>query len=436
MSTDSTELTFVRCPSCRSLVPAVSTRCRMCGASLDATAGGDEEERQKTSGRVRQRTMSGQKEQMPPMQGLRREPAPEAAPAVEPEPDLEPEEEAQESDDPLSAYIEEVEDDDYAAGSEEETEEELEEEEPEPLERTVVAKTLFTAPKQEEEFGAEAESAEEMADEEKEEELIADSYAAETESTIEAVEEVEEEPEVSQPEPDEEAVQETVEAEEEPAPQPRVIIESGRGRQRRSLFDRPQPAPQPRERERRAAKHEAEEAAPAAPVQQARKPVERPVEKPVEEPQEIVEEEAHEAAPEPESKPAPRAEVRRGQPPVKPAPAKKGRLFGWFVSYSEPGGKGIELREGKFFITRSSLKNSDLIIDHESISTPHAMVMVSVESGLRIHDLMSERGVFLRKRGEDTYRREEDQLAVQNGDWVRFGDVEFLVSLIPQVGVK
>ena len=30
----SDELTFVRCPSCRSLVPAVSTRCRMCGAPL------------------------------------------------------------------------------------------------------------------------------------------------------------------------------------------------------------------------------------------------------------------------------------------------------------------------------------------------------------------------------------------------------------------
>lgn len=31
MSSEDTELTFVRCPSCRSLVPAVATRCRMCG---------------------------------------------------------------------------------------------------------------------------------------------------------------------------------------------------------------------------------------------------------------------------------------------------------------------------------------------------------------------------------------------------------------------
>ena len=37
MSTDSTELTFVRCPSCRSLVPAAQKRCRMCGAVLDAS---------------------------------------------------------------------------------------------------------------------------------------------------------------------------------------------------------------------------------------------------------------------------------------------------------------------------------------------------------------------------------------------------------------
>ena len=59
MSTDSTELTFVRCPSCRSLVPAISTRCRMCGATLEASAVPESSDQdQKKSGRVRQRTMS------------------------------------------------------------------------------------------------------------------------------------------------------------------------------------------------------------------------------------------------------------------------------------------------------------------------------------------------------------------------------------------
>ena len=67
MSADSIELTFVRCPSCRSLVPAASSRCKMCGAGLEATAQPDksEEERKKT-GRVRQNTMTRSAQEPPP----------------------------------------------------------------------------------------------------------------------------------------------------------------------------------------------------------------------------------------------------------------------------------------------------------------------------------------------------------------------------------
>lgn len=57
MSSEETELTFVRCPSCRSLVPAVATRCRMCGFQFD----GEDEvvaEAEKPKSRVRQRTVS------------------------------------------------------------------------------------------------------------------------------------------------------------------------------------------------------------------------------------------------------------------------------------------------------------------------------------------------------------------------------------------
>ena len=59
---DSSELTFVRCPSCRSLIPAVSTRCRMCGASLDLEEKGTKEPPKKDSNRVRQNTMSNDEE--------------------------------------------------------------------------------------------------------------------------------------------------------------------------------------------------------------------------------------------------------------------------------------------------------------------------------------------------------------------------------------
>ena len=58
MSADSTELTFVRCPSCRSLVPAVSTRCRMCGATIDAQGKETPPEESAAPRRARQHTIT------------------------------------------------------------------------------------------------------------------------------------------------------------------------------------------------------------------------------------------------------------------------------------------------------------------------------------------------------------------------------------------
>jgi pSer/pThr/pTyr-binding forkhead associated (FHA) protein len=106
-------------------------------------------------------------------------------------------------------------------------------------------------------------------------------------------------------------------------------------------------------------------------------------------------------------------------------------LFGWLVSYENPDGRAIELREGKFFVTGSSIKATDLVIEDASISTPHALMSVSGESGLKIQDLMSERGLFVRSREGGQYRREEGTVELKHGDWVRFGDVEFLVTVVP-----
>lgn len=65
MTTEESELTFVRCPSCRSLVPAVATRCRMCGHQF---AKGEAESQQDDSSqpksRVRQRTISATKDEV------------------------------------------------------------------------------------------------------------------------------------------------------------------------------------------------------------------------------------------------------------------------------------------------------------------------------------------------------------------------------------
>jgi hypothetical protein len=130
-----------------------------------------------------------------------------------------------------------------------------------------------------------------------------------------------------------------------------------------------------------------------------------------------------------EHRDAPAPEASTGNGP-RMGKMKPGRLFGWLVSYESPDGRAIELRAGRFFITATSIRGTDLILEDQSISTPHALVSIN-ERGLLLQDLMSERGTFVRAKGEAQYRREEGIIEVQHGDWVRFGDVEFLVTIVP-----
>jgi hypothetical protein len=111
-----------------------------------------------------------------------------------------------------------------------------------------------------------------------------------------------------------------------------------------------------------------------------------------------------------------------------------GRLFGWLVSYAASGGTAVELREGRFFVTQSGLKSTDLVIDHPSVSTPHALATVSVDVGFHLQDLMSNEGLFIRRRGTEDFIREVHATVLEHGDWVRFGSVDFQVALISQVG--
>lgn len=109
---------------------------------------------------------------------------------------------------------------------------------------------------------------------------------------------------------------------------------------------------------------------------------------------------------------------------------QSGRLFGWLVSFENPDGRAIELRGGRFFITGSNIRDTDLILEDQSISTPHALMSIT-DRGMMVQDLMSDRGTFVRSRGDSQYRREDGIIEVQHGDWLRFGDVEFLVTIVP-----
>ena len=107
-----------------------------------------------------------------------------------------------------------------------------------------------------------------------------------------------------------------------------------------------------------------------------------------------------------------------------------GRIFGWFVSYDDPNGVSYVIREGKFFLSGSIIREPDFAVEHPSISTPHAMIAVNAR-GFFIQDLMSAHGVFTRRADESEWTREEEVFEVFHGDRVKFGEVEYLVCLVP-----
>jgi hypothetical protein len=374
MSSDSTELAFVRCPSCRSLVPAVSTRCRMCGATLDPSQKVDSTPGDETkSGRVRQRTTASAssdlsaaagmiREQMEqePRQAAPQEPTPSAPPETVP-----PLDESQ--DDPLGEYIQVVESEKSAAP-------------PTPVNGN----------------GAPSES--------------------------------------------------TRSASSSPAGEPaqRVIVESGSRRNKPSGLSFGSPKRKESESESSEWKPvggERQRGPRETPAGEQRAPETKPHEARGGERRERPDERrtagrTAETRPEGGGRPrdggrdSSRPEAGRRGETVHFNQPQTGKLVGWLVSYADPKGEASELREGRFFVSGSSLKSSDFVIADPTVSTPHALVAAGLQDGLRIQDLMSDRGVWFRRRGQDSFQRVNDSIKLDHGDMVRFGEVEFLVCLV------
>ncbi len=440
MATDSTELTFVRCPSCRSLVPAVSTRCRMCGAGLDASAKAEDDAGDDSkSQRVRQKTMSAPDNEMSSTVGKIRE-----NPAYDDDNFSESEEDAEAAD--FGAEdVESLEDagDDYserngveAAGEDAEQDDDVMDplggimEESYEEEVAVVDVDEDAGDMSFLERGAESANA---GDESSgEEEDVVDPLGDFLDEPTEEVVILPDEPRAAAwetPPAETYAVADDLPeesagvVEEAPAEKktPKVLIESGPRKMNRGGLNFGKP------REERIVSMEEKRPAWSQPDAAQAEP-------------------QRSAAPETAhnftsggtvNTAASGSEQTAAISSPSPTPyqgAVAGRLYGWLVSYSSSEGQAIEIREGKVFITSAALKGNDLILEDESISTPHCMLAVSAQSGFQVQDLMSERGVFLRRRGAETYKREYEAFMVAHGDWLRFGDVEFLVSIIPHVG--
>lgn len=497
MASETSELTFVRCPSCRSLVPATATRCRICNNPLEGTDGAakaSDSEAAKAASRVRQKTITATPEDVASALKQAKESAAPAVVAQTPRPVPEPEEPSEEGEfDPLSAYLEELEDEPSggAKGGVGEAPYTIEATEPvaEPdddfgfdifddLEPEVEQKGSGVTPEPDD--LAPAPKAVEARQSMPKEVSLKPAPAARESAPPAAPAARTEEPrreEARREPPRPPPFQPQAKRE-----QPQQSASSGKGdggavqqqhraqNQDRQQDRRPREtaqqsrdaAPQPRRENReqqpsqsqpQQRREHQQQQQPSRPPPQTQRGGERPAEEQRTEPRRSEERRPQENTRNEEQR---RHDDRRGddrrrderrQPAASPAPVvaeqvasvgpktgkmRPGRLFGWFVSYENPDGRAIELREGKFFVTGSSIRPTDLILEDPSISTPHALMAVSAEGGLVIQDLMSDRGVFVRSTNGGGYRREEGTAHVGHGDWIRFGDVEFLVIVVPQ----
>lgn len=186
---------------------------------------------------------------------------------------------------------------------------------------------------------------------------------------------------------------------------------------------------------------------PPAPKVQAAPPPPPPVKK--EEPKYVAppeEEYTPEEAPPPKPKPVtPKVVASTPKPPpvtekpkvvptktpIQPSVDTSGRaLCGWFVDLTKNNGTGIELREGRFFISQQKLKDLDLVIDEEGISSPHALLSVTKTRGIKIQDLMSEEGVYLCRHGDEEFEPVFEAVELSHGDRLKLGSVEFVLCII------
>jgi hypothetical protein len=475
MASETNELTFVRCPTCRSLVPASASKCRICNAILDAgSKGGAAETPPPLGGRVRQKTVSAGAEEIrnmvtasaPPGTTQRQEPPiansapPPQAPPASASSDTE-----DEIFDPLGAFLQDLDSADQgsapAALPQESKNESLEtgrfdddegdddDDDLDDFDFDILDDPSFsdtedeknTSQMKEEDIDEELQDDEELEDEPEEEAAVFEAPPEQAKPVIAAPRQ--EPPQREAPQPPEARKPQNRDPQppsvrESRAEQAPPTVRGSQGPIRPRIGGMPhrqevKPAPQ------KAAPQRVEQPPAAIRPVESREKVARTTPAP----QQVAQQPAMQPVtaagrgrPEASSQ---RAQAAPGTQRAnessetvggRTGKMRAGRLVGWLVSYEHPDGRAIELRAGRFFVTGTSIRPTDLILEDQSISTPHALMAIS-ENGLQLQDLMSERGTFVRLQGEAQYTREEGVVEVRHGDWIRFGDVEFLLTIVP-----
>lgn len=113
----------------------------------------------------------------------------------------------------------------------------------------------------------------------------------------------------------------------------------------------------------------------------------------------------------------------------------EGAICGWFVSFGgDERGVSLEIRSGQFFVSREKLRDHDYVVSDKGVSMPHCLVHASSEKGLKIQDLMSEQGTSIKRAGGGSFEPVREVVTVKHGDRIRFGSFEVLVCLLPSEG--
>lgn len=111
----------------------------------------------------------------------------------------------------------------------------------------------------------------------------------------------------------------------------------------------------------------------------------------------------------------------------------RGPLIGFLVSYSRNSlGEICSLRSGRMIITSTQQAGGNyLLIDHESVSSLHAIIRITPSGEIQVLDQLSESGTFIRRFGaEDEIELSGEKSFLEHGDVIRFGDIAFHVSMI------
>ena len=110
-------------------------------------------------------------------------------------------------------------------------------------------------------------------------------------------------------------------------------------------------------------------------------------------------------------------------------------LIAWFINFENPNGEATEIREGRFFISGSKVKESDMVIRDKNLSSPHCLVKAE-GSGVMVQDLLSDEGTCIKKSGSTDYKALEVATVIENGDFLKLGDFEVMLCLLPDKEAK